>query len=138
MKSTLLILLLSALSFAQPSQTIDRPTVPKSETVDSKTTKAFFIGKWKDENAVFKLKKNGKYTYVSLLENGQNQSGAWTYKDNTIKLSGLFEIQVLSVRKKQFTYKLVGGQTIFTAKKQKVKHKKHHRKHHLITKTKNP
>ena len=106
MKSTLLILLLSAVSFAQPSPTTDKPTVSKSETVNPKTTKTFFIGKWKDENAVFKLKKNGKYTYVSLLENGQNQSGAWTNKNNTINLSGLFEIQVLSVRKKQFTYKL--------------------------------
>ena len=135
MKSTLLILLLSALSFAQPSPTTDKPTTPKSETTILKTTKTFFIGKWKDENAVFKLKKNGKYTYVSLLQNGQNQSGVWTYKNNTINLGGLFEMQVLSVRKKQFTYKLLGGQTIFTAKKQKVKHKKHHRKT-LITKTK--
>ena len=136
MKSTLLILILSAVSFAQPSPTIDKPTTLKSETTTIlKTRKDFFIGKWKDVNAVFKLKKNGKYTYVSLLENGQNQSGAWTYKNNTINLSGLFEIQVLSVRKKQFTYKLVGGQTIFTAKKQKVKHKKHYRKT-LVTKTK--
>ena len=135
MKSTLLILLLSALSFSQPSPTIDKPTVPKSETSTLKTTKTYFIGKWKDENAVFKLKKNGKYTYVSLLENGQNQSGVWTYKKNIINLRGLFAIRVLSVRKKWFAYKLVGGQTIFTAKKQRVKHKKQHRKT-LVTKTK--
>ena len=36
MKSTLLILLLSAVSFAQPSPTTDKPTVSKSETVNQK------------------------------------------------------------------------------------------------------
>ena len=44
----------------------------------------------------------------------------WSLDNNKLNMKGLFEIEILTTSSKRFACKLVGGQTIFTARKQSI------------------
>ena len=131
MKTTILALFLSTAFLVQT--VLAKTENHEMVSANLKINKSFFIGKWKHENAILSFKSNGNYSYKTLIDNGQNVSSKWSLKDNIITLAGLYDIEILSIKnKKQFTYRIVGGNTIFVAKKQLIK-RKHHKKR-LVTK----
>lgn len=126
MKSTIFTLFLSTAFLVQTVLAKAENQVKVSANL--KINKSFFIGKWKHENAIIIFKKNGNYSYKTLIDNGQNVSSKWSLNKNIINLSDLYEIEILSKNKNRFTYKIIGGQTIFIAKKQIAKHKRRYYK----------